>query len=381
MHVLWELLFWLALVGITYTYVGYGLLMTLLARWRARPVQQREITPTVTMLIAAYNEEDCIAAKIENALTLDYPADKIDLLVVTDGSTDSTNAIVAGYAQRHVRLLYQPQRRGKSAALIRAFPQAQGDVVVFSDANSLFAPGALRALVRNLADPQVAAASGAKRMLDPRQATGQGEGLYWRYEAYLKACDSAVSSVMGVPGEIWAVRRALYIPPDEDTLLDDFVASLRLVATGWRVVFDPQAVAYEEASPSLRAEWERRTRNAAGGWQAFFQLPEMLRQREWLLTVQYLSHRIARWMVTPALFVLLFLANLALLTRPLYAPFLAAQLVFYALAGVGWALACYGRKARWLALPFYVCLLNAAALVGGWRYLRRRQSVVWRKVR
>ena len=274
MHTVLSVIFWLSLLGILYTYLGYPLLITLIARWRSKPVRSADITPSVTMLVAAYNEQDCIANKIENTLALDYPLDRLDLLVVTDGSTDRTNEIVASYAGRGVRLLYEPQRGGKVGALLRGFPQARGEIVVFSDANAFFQRDTLRKLVRHFADPEVGGASGVKRMLrEGESAAGQGEGLYWRYESYLKACDSAVSSVMGVPGEIWAVRREAYIPPEPNTILDDFVASLRLVQAGWRVVFDPQAVATEEASPSLRAEWARRARNAAGGWQAFFQLP------------------------------------------------------------------------------------------------------------
>jgi len=375
-------LFWIALIGIAYTYVGYGLIITLLARWRSRPVRREDITPSVTMLVAAYNEESCIAAKIENTLALDYPPDKIEIVVVTDGSTDHTNEIVAAYAERGVRLLYQPERRGKVGALIRAFPLIQSEIVVFSDANSYFAPDTLRKLVRAFADPEVGGVSGAKRMTAQGNPTSsQGENLYWRYESYLKACDSAVSSVMGVPGEIWAARREAYILPDPDILLDDFVASLRMVEAGWRVVFEPEAIATEEAAPNLRAEWARRARNAAGGWQAFFKLPGMLRHKSKLITFQYLSHRMLRWMATPSLFVALFLANWGLLALPFYRLALAAQIAFFGLAGGGWWLATRGRRARGLLAPFYICMLNATALAGGWRYLRGKQSVLWAKVR
>jgi cellulose synthase/poly-beta-1,6-N-acetylglucosamine synthase-like glycosyltransferase len=377
-------LFWIAVIGILYTYVGYGLIMAALARRRARPVRAGDITPSVTVLVAAYNEEDCIAAKIENTLALDYPTDRLELLVVTDGSTDRTGEIVQRYARQYanVRLLHEPERRGKVGALRRAFPLTTGEVVVFSDANSYFCPETVRRLVRPFADPTVGGASGAKRMLAQGDATaGEGEGLYWRYETWLKRNDSAVSSVMGVPGEIWAARREAYIPPDPDTLLDDFVASLRMVAAGWRVVFVPDVYASEEASPSLAAEFARRARNAAGGWQAFFKLPGMLRHPNKLITFQYLSHRMLRWMVTPTLFVLALLANICLAARPFYALTLACQIAFYLLASVGWWLTAKGRRVRWLLAPFYIVLLNAAALAGGWRYLTGRQSVVWRKVR
>ncbi|MFH1084179.1 MAG: glycosyltransferase family 2 protein [Chloroflexota bacterium] len=387
----WVVLFWVALAGILYTYVGYPALIALLARWRPRPVRQADITPTVTLLIAAYNEEACIAQKLDNSLALDYPADRLEIAVVADGSNDGTCDITREYVRRSpvggppVRLLWEPERRGKPAALIRAFPLTQGEVVVFSDANSYFTPEALRKLVRHFADPEVGGASGAKRVVAQGQgAASHGEGLYWRYEAFIKACESAVSSVMGVPGEIWAARRAAYVHSESNSLIEDFVASLRMVAAGWRIVYEPEAWAYEEGSASLRAEWIRRTRMAAGGWQSFFQLPGMLRHPNNLLTWQYLSHRMLRWMVTPSLFVLLLLANLPLARAPFYALALAAQALFYALAGLGWLLGGGQRRGQslgWLLAPFYVCFLNAVALAGGWRYLRGKQSVVWRKAR
>ncbi len=382
--VLARVFFWVALGIVAYTHVGYALIIALLARWRARPVLKGDITPTVTMLVAAYNEEDCIASKIENTLALDYPADKLELAIVTDGSTDRTPEIVASYAERGVRLFHQPERRGKAAALARAFPLTRGEVVVFSDANCFFRRDALYKLVRNLADPAVGAVGGAKRMLrEGESIAGQGEGLYWRYESFLKRCDSAVSSVMGVPGEIWAARREAYRCPEADTLLDDFVASLRMVEAGWRVVFEPDALAYEKASPDLRAEWSRRVRNAAGGWQAFFKLRGMLRHKSGLVTFQYLSHRMARWMVAPVLLAPLFAANtaLAFAAGPFYKLMLAGQLAFYRMAGLGWLWAWRGRQVGWFLAPFYFCMLNAAAIVGGWRFITGRQPVTWEKVR
>lgn len=379
-----KVFFWVALAIVAYTYVGYALIVALLARWRARPTLKGDVTPTITILVAAYNEEGCIASKIENSLALDYPADKLELAIVTDGSTDRTPEIVSSYAERGVKLLHQPERRGKAAALARALPLTQGEIVVFSDANSFFQRDALRKLARNLADPAVGAVGGAKRMLRERESiAGQGEGLYWRYESFLKRCDSAVSSVMGVPGEIWAARREAYVPPAPDTLLDDFVASLHMVEAGWRVVFEPEALAYEEASPNLSAEWSRRVRNAAGGWQAFFKLPGMLRHKSRLVTFQYLSHRMARWMIAPMLLAPLFAANVALAfaAGPFYSLALVGQTAFYGMAGLGWLLAWRGRRVGWFLAPFYLCMLNTAALVGGWRFITGRQPVAWKKVR
>jgi len=383
-----EAVFWLSLLGIGYVYFGYAVVIGLLARWRPRPVRTADIEPSVTVLVAAYNEESCIRDKIENTLALDYPRDNLELLIVTDGSTDRTNELVAEVTDPRVRLTFEQERRGKPAAVIRAFPLARGEIVVLSDANCLFGHDALRKLVRNFADPTVGGASGAKQIIrgssTQSRAAEQGEGLYWRYEAYLKQCDSLVSSVMGSPGEIWAVRRSAFAPPDADSIADDFVASMRLVENGWRVVFEPEATASERASPSLRAEWVRRTRIAAGGWQALLQLPGMLRHKERLVTFQYLSHRMARWIVTPILFVVLLLSHAALVCvspQPIYCVLGVFHAAYYVAALVGLLLTLRGKDVGWLAAPFYVTMLNAAALVGGVRFWLRRQPVTWQKAR
>ena len=377
-------LYWLSVVGIAYTYVGYALIITLLARWRPRPVVTKEITPTVTVLVAAYDEQDCIAAKIENTLQLDYPPHQLELLVATDGSRDGTPAIVAEYAARHanVHLLHDQERRGKAAALARASARARGEILIFSDANCLFEPSTVRELVRPFADAAVGGVSGSKRIEQgDGQATAQGEGLYWRYESYLKVCDSAVSSVMGAPGEVWATRRSAYVAPEQDTILEDLTAALQLVQAGWRVVYCQNARAYETTSPSITAQWRRRTRIIAGGWQAAFRLRGMLRHPSKLIVFQYVSHRLLRWMVTPALFLLLLLTNMGLLASPFYRVTLLGQAVFYGSAALGWYLAARRRRLGGLLIPFYLCLLNAAALAGGIRFLRGRQPVTWDKVR
>jgi len=384
LHILQAIL-WASLAGIAYTYVGYPLIIAALARLRPRPHATADIEPTVSVLVAAYNEEACIAQKIDNTLALDYPEDKLELVVVTDGSTDRTPDIVRSFASDRVRLLHQPERRGKPAAVERAFPHTRGEIVLFSDANCFFTRDVARRLVRHFADPTVGGVSGAKRLLDEGETpSGKGEGLYWRYESYLKACDSAVSSAMGAPGEVWAARRAAYVSPGPDAIIDDFVASLRLVEGGWRLIFDPEALAYERSSADLRGEWIRRTRMAAGGWQAFAKLRGMRRHPSMLVRFQYLSHRMLRWMVTPSLFVLALAANVPLVAMragAVYDAALAVQVAGYGLAAAGWAAARWGSRPGWLMAPLYVGMLNAAALVGGWRYLTGRQSAVWKKAR
>ena len=370
-----QTIFWLAVAVLVYTFLGYPLLIGLLARRMPHPVRKAEITPRVTLLIPAYNEAAVIARKIENSLSLDYPAHLLEVVVVTDGSVDETVDIVSSFAPRGVCLYHQPQRRGKAAAINRVMPLLSGEVIVFTDANTVIDPWALRALVPNFADPAVGGVTGEKRV------SGGGEGLYWRYESFLKRCDSTVSSVMGAAGEFFAIRRELFQPTEEDSVIEDFVTSLRLVGSGWRVVYESEAVAREEASPSLAGDWRRRTRIAAGGFQAIVRLRDLLSPARGLVAWQYLSHRVLRWAVTPFLLPPIYGLNLLLLGLPFYRLIFVAQTAFYAAALLGYGLTRLGRRhGPWHAV-FYFCLANAAALAGFWRYITGTQPVTWAKAR
>ncbi|MGD8806912.1 MAG: glycosyltransferase family 2 protein [Chloroflexota bacterium] len=367
------ILFWLAASIVAYTFLGYPLLIDLLARLRPRPNRVAAIEPSVTLIIPAYNEEAVIAAKIENSLALDYTADKLAILVVADGSDDDTVTIAGRYPG--VMVAHRSERRGKAAAVNRVMPAVTGDIILFSDANTLFAPGTLRAMVRHFADPSVGGVTGEKRV------QGGGEGLYWRYESWLKARDSRVTSVMGAAGEIFALRRQAFQPPEEDSIIEDFILSMRLVAGGWRVIYEPAAVAFEPPAPSLAADWQRRTRIAAGGFQSIARLPELLDPRRGLVAWQYVSHRALRWAVTPFMLPLLLLLNLLLWPRRLYRPLLLGQLGIYALGLLGYRDARRGRSAGLAYGVFYFLLANLAAITGFLRLMRGRQPVTWRKVR
>jgi len=370
-----QTLFWLAAGTIVYTFLGYPLLIGLLARYARRPVQRAEIAPEMTLLIPAYNEAAVIARKIENSLHLDYPAERLEIVVVTDGSDDETVDIVAGYAGRGVRLHHEPERRGKMAAINRVMPLVGGEIVVLSDANAMLARGAVRAMARNFADPAVGGVAGEKRVL------GGGEGLYWRYESFLKRCDSAVSSVMGAAGELFALRRSLFEPPPPSALIDDFVMSLRLVEAGWRVVYEPEAVAMEAPSPSLAGEWRRRSRIAAGGFQSICWLPGLLNPARGWAAWQYFSHRVLRWAVAPFLLPIVYGLNMFLLESPFYRLVFLGQTVFYATALLGYARARRGVQRGALHAVFYFCFTNAIAWVGFWRYVTGTQPVTWAKAR
>jgi len=370
-----QVVFWLAVGVMVYTFLGYALLVGLLARAMERPVQRAASTPPTTLIIPAYNEASVIARKMENSLGLDYPADLLEVVVITDGSDDGTVDVVSSYAERGVRLYHQPQRQGKAAAINRVVPLVSGEILVFSDANTMIEPGALRALVRSFADPAVGGVSGEK------QVQGGGEGLYWRYESYLKRCDSALTSVMGAAGEFFAVRRELFWPTEEDSVIEDFVLSLRLVEAGWRVVYESEAVATEDASPSLAGDWRRRTRIAAGGFQAMVRLRSLLNPAHGLVAWQYCSHRVLRWAVTPFLLPVIYGLNLLLVGQPLYRFLFLVQTAFYAAALLGYGLTRLGIRGGPLHSVFYFCFANAAALAGFWRYLAGTQPVTWAKAR
>jgi len=353
-----------------------------LLAWLTRPAKQPDediCYPHLDVLIAAYNEEASIEAKLINTRALAYPSDRLTITVITDGSTDRTPDLVREHAGASVRLLHRPERQGKAAALARALPYLHGEALLFTDANCSLAPDAARLLVRHLSDLRVGAVSGIKRIRGT-ESGAERESLYWRYEGWLKDLDGRFGSVMGAPGEIWLARRQAYRPPPEDIILEDLYTSMDIVARGWRMCYEPGAVSSEEAAPSLQAEWERRSRNAAGGLQCIFRLRQVWHGGA-RTVFQFLSHRVLRWTMAPAAFALLPVWTAWLLPSPLYLAFLLLEGAFALAALAGYVLARNGRSTGWLALPLQVALLNGAALAGAARLIRGRQTVLWAKVR
>jgi cellulose synthase/poly-beta-1,6-N-acetylglucosamine synthase-like glycosyltransferase len=393
--------FWLSLAIVVYTYAGYGLLMGLVVWLQGRrAVRGAELrpagpegsdsegaagyTPPVTLLIPAYNEEGVVDRKVENSLQLDYPTGLLTILFVADGSSDGTVAAL----QRHpdVTVLHAPLRLGKPAAINRAMRHVQTPIVVFSDANTLLNRAALRLLVRHFAQPEVGCVAGEKRVATAAhdQAAGAGESLYWRYESTVKRWESRAGNVMGAAGELFAIRSALYTPLPDDALLDDYVLSFRIALAGYRLVYEPDAYALEHASASIGDEWKRKTRIAAGGLQSILWLTPLLNPfRFGFLSVQYISHRVLRWTLTPLLLLLLLPLNgwLAWARRGIYRPLWWGQLLFYAAAWTGWRLETRRVRFKPLFVPFYFVLMNLAVFAGLARYLRRRQDIRWEKAR
>jgi poly-beta-1,6-N-acetyl-D-glucosamine synthase len=380
MRWVWVGVFALSTVAVLWTFVGYPLFIVLLARWRPRPHRRAPLELPVTFIIPAYDEETVIAEKLENVLGLDYPRELLEILVVADGSSDRTMAIVETYADRGVVLLHEPPRQGKIAAMNRAVPYAHGEILVFSDANAMMEPDSIRQIMQNFVDPRVACVSGEKRIRSNDQVQGEGESAYWRYEAMMKRADSLVSTAIGAVGEFFTMRRELYRPLETDNLIEDFVMAMRLVMDGWRVVYEPAAVSWEEASPSLAGEWRRRVRMAAGGFQAIGRLRGLLSLRYGIVMVQYVSHKVLRWLA-PFFMITALVSSAALVGIPLFRWAFWGQVMFYGLALMGWLLEALGVPCKLTRMVFYFCFGNATILGGFVRHVTGSQSVLWQKAR
>jgi cellulose synthase/poly-beta-1,6-N-acetylglucosamine synthase-like glycosyltransferase len=354
-----RLLFWLSLALVGYTYFGYPLLLWVLAKLWGRTPARAPITPKVTLLISAYNEQEVIAEKLQNSLALDYPREKLEILVASE-STDQTNSIAASFAPQGVRLLSFLPRRGKSATLYAAVPQSTGEIIVFSDANCLYEPDALRKLVRNLADLRVGCVAGRFYYRDRNRPSSKVESLYRRYEAWVKRLESRLFSLAGADGPIFAVRKSLYLPLSE-TRGDDFELPVRVVLHGHGTIFEPEAVSLEYGPDSIGTEFRRRVRIIS--WMsisAILLAKEALARRKFLVVFQLISHKFLRWLAL--VFLAAALASSMALTAPFYRMLLALQLLFYLVALLAWRLE--SRLPRVLLFPYYICAIHLAALIG-----------------
>ncbi len=382
-----ELLFWISLLLIFYTYLGYGLVLYVMIKIKrlfvGKPIPPSEDNlPSLTVIVAAYNEQDFIEQKISNTLQLAYPQDKVKYVFVTDGSTDATPQIVAKYPQ--IQLLHSNERKGKIAAMHRTMQQITTEVVVFTDANTFLNKQALIKLSRHYANPKVGAVSGEKRVqIDESADATAGEGMYWKYESKLKTWDSELYSVVGAAGELFSVKTALYQPVPPNAVIDDFMISMLIAKKGYKIVYEPDAYASENTSENVGEELKRKIRIAAGGLQSIIWLKDLLLPIEYpLLSFQYISHRVLRWTITPYLMILAFVLNWMLVfSQPqlILELLLAAQVAFYGMALLGWFFESRQVKVKLLFIPFYFCMMNYAVMAGISRYLKGNQSVLWEK--
>ena len=387
MQIVLIILFIFSVLVVFYAYLGYGLLLFLLVKlkraFKKNRLEYIDFEPDVTLLVAAYNEEDFIRHKIENSLSLDYPNHKLKLLFVTDGSSDRTPEIVKEYPQ--IQLLHQPERGGKIAAVERTMPQVRTEIVVFTDANTLLNKEAIRKIVRHYADPKVGVVSGEKRIKnrDTDEAAGAGEGLYWKYESRLKKWDYELYSVVGAAGELFSIRTELYKPIPRDSLIEDFYMTLQIAKRGYKIAYEPEAYALEDPSASVGEELKRKIRIAAGGIQSVVRMKELLNPfRYGLLSFQYISHRVLRWTIAPIALPLIFITNLLLMPMNGFFYWLFwLQCAFYIISLVGYWLESKNLRFKLLFVPYYFCMMNYAVYRGFFRYMRGSQSVLWEKAR
>lgn len=369
-----------------HTYFIYALVLCFLTRIlgtrRARDSQYEHsehpesCLPTVSMVIAAYNEEKVIGEKLENCMAIDYPKDKLEIIIGSDGSSDKTNEIVKSYEASGVRLINYTDRRGKTSVLNRTIPQASGEIVVLSDANSMYEPDAVRKLVRHFIDESIGVVCG-KLVLLTNDGKRTEEGYYWKYECMLKSMESKLGALLGANGGIYAIRKGLFEPIPDDTLIDDFVIAMKVKEKEFDVIFEQEAIAYEEAAHDVRAEFVRRVRIGAGCFQAIPITKRLLNPMRGSVAFAYWSHKIIRWNV-PFLLCAAFASNIILLGNPFYLSLFALQLLFYITALTGHILN-KRESGGLLSIPYYFGSMNLALLFGFFRFITKTQKVTWKR--
>jgi exosortase len=336
--------------------------------------------PHVSVLIAAHNEESVIEDRIRNALALDYPQEKIEVLIASDGSTDRTDEIVRSFAGTHVKLLDYPVRRGKAAVLNDTMPRLRGEIVILSDANTHTESDAARALVRWFNDPKVDVVCG-RLVLNDTHHGNNSDGLYWKYETFLKKNESKLGALLGTNGAIYAIRADRFVPIPNNTIIDDFVIPLAAkLRYGSRIVYDQKAVAYEESSPTIHGEFRRRARIGAGGWQAIMLLWGLLNPLKGWVSFTFFSHKILRW-ICPFLLIGALVLNLVEIDDRPYQWLLLVQLALYAIALIGLSIPGQSRPARVARLASMFISMNAALLVGFLRWMQGPQTGMWNRTR
>lgn len=380
--------FWISLFIIIYTFVGYGFILFILVRIKRLFSKRFQFNinanlPTVTILVAAYNEESIIEEKIQNTLDLDYPREKTQIIFITDGSSDSTPAIVS--VHKDILLLHSDLRTGKMAAIKRAMPSVANEIIVFTDANTFLNKGAIKELVKHYQNPKVGAVAGEKRIMveELADASSAGEGFYWKYESLLKKWDYELYSNVGAAGELFSIRTNLYQPVESDTIIDDHMIAMRIAENGYIIAYEPGAYAMETASANTKEELKRKIRIAAGGIQSILRLKKAANPFHFpILTFQYISHRVLRWTITPFLLIGTLILNAIIVYQTrnsFYELVLIAQVAFYLLSLLGMFFERKNIRIKAFFIPYYFCVMNYAVIAGINRFYRKNQSAAWEK--
>jgi cellulose synthase/poly-beta-1,6-N-acetylglucosamine synthase-like glycosyltransferase len=389
-----EIIFWIALFIIFYSYLGYGILLYIIIKLRRlfglgkKFSGNDDYEPEVTLFVAAYNEKDYVDEKVKNSFSLNYPKEKVKHVWVTDGSDDGTPDLLRKH--EGVEVYHEDARGGKIGAMNRGMQFVKTPVVIFSDGNTHLGEDSIREIVNLFKNPKVGCVSGEKRIYQKGKdaAAGAGEGLYWKYESTLKKWDAEWYSVVGAAGELFAIRTELWQEVEKDTLLDDFIISLRVAMSGYTIQYNPNAYAIETASANVKEELKRKVRISAGGIQSVVRLSPLLNPFKYgTLSFQYISHRVLRWTLTPLLLLLILPLNFALAYNSemnpenIYTLLFYGQLTFYSAALIGWFLENRKIKIKALFVPYYFFIMNLSVYLGFRRYMKGNQSVKWERAK
>lgn len=381
MTIILKIIFWLSLLFILYTYFGYPILLFFLTRFKVKPSKNLLFIPKVSMIITVYNEEEVIKDKLENAISLDYPKDKFEIIVVSDSSTDKTDDIVREFSSKEVKLIRMPERGGKAWALNAAVPKADGEIIVLSDARQLYDKKAILELVSNFSDPKVGAVSGELYLMNPQgDGVGEGVGLYWKYEKLMRKMESRLYSTSGATGAIYAIRKDLYRPIPDDTILDDVLIPMNIVLNGYRVIFEEEARAYDKVATTAKQELTRKIRTLSGNYQLLFRMHGLFNPFKNKVLFQFISHKVFR-LLAPLALIIIFISNIFLLPLLFYKVIFFLQLFFYVCAILGHFMskAKPSLICRFLGIPYAFVVLNYAALAGLYRYITKKHQVTWEK--
>lgn len=390
-----QLILWILIFIVFYAYLGYGIVLYLMVfvkrmLWRKAKESNIDYEPEVTLFVAAFNEKDYVDAKVNNSFELEYPQEKLFQVWITDGSNDGTPDLLRNYLNKGVEVFHEDARGGKIGAMNRGMQFVKTPIVVFSDGNTMLGKESVRRIVKLFNDPSVGCVSGEKRIFSKDKDSAAGtEGIYWKYESKLKKWDAELYSVVGAAGELFAIRTELFEKVEKDTLLDDFIISLRIAMKGYTIQYDPEAYAIETSSANVKEELKRKIRIAAGGIQSIIRLSPLLNIfRYGMLSFQYISHRVLRWTIAPLSLPIIFILNGILAFEhgtfnfnSFYSWLFLGQIVFYIMALIGWYLENKAIKVKILFIPYYFFIMNMAVILGIKRYLKGSQSVNWERAK
>jgi cellulose synthase/poly-beta-1,6-N-acetylglucosamine synthase-like glycosyltransferase len=388
-----KIVFWISLFILIYSYLGYGLFLfvylnvvKLFSKKNGASQDIDNFQPEVTLVVATYNEEVILKKKIENTFQINYPANKLKIIFVADGSSDNTVNIIREYP--NIELFYKSEREGKSAAINRVMPFVTSPFTIFCDANTFLNAECVNEIIKHYKNPEIGAVAGEKKVVDntlSKSVAGSGEGLYWKYESILKRLDASFYSVVGAAGELFSIRTHLFEPVEKNILLDDFIISMRIGMKGYRVMYEPKAFAAESPSSSVKDEQKRKIRIAAGGFQSIFLLKDLLNIFKYgKLSFQYISHRVLRWLVCPILLPIILFTNLFIVISTnnyVYHIALLLQSIFYLFAFTGWVFSSKGVRVKLLYIPYYFLFMNVAMYQGFIKFVYNKQSVLWEKAK